>query len=173
VAATHQNLDLLIEEGRFRKDLYYRLNKFPIQIPALRDRGDDVLLLAKHFINIHNRILGRNVRQISPQAALLLRAYDWPGNVRQIDSVVERILILDDIETIEVKNLPEEIRKTTRGSNTSVSGGSFRPVPLEDLEKEHIMATLKFTNDHRQNAADLLGISRKTLKRKLDSWGKA
>jgi DNA-binding NtrC family response regulator len=170
IAATHQKLDGLIEEGRFRKDLYYRLDKFPIQIPPVRERGEDVLLLAKHFIGIHNKILGRNVRQISPQAALLLRAYDWPGNVRQIDSVIERILILDDIETIEVKQLPEEIRATTRNGVAAKNGG-FRPIPLEQLEKEHILATLRFTNDHRQNAADLLGISRKTLKRKLDSWG--
>jgi Nif-specific regulatory protein len=84
--------------------------------------------------------------------------------------VIERILILDDIETIEVKQLPEEIRATTRNGVAAKNGG-FRPIPLEQLEKEHILATLRFTNDHRQNAADLLGISRKTLKRKLDSWG--
>jgi DNA-binding NtrC family response regulator len=113
------------------------------------------------------------VKQIAPQAALLLRAYAWPGNVRQIDSVIERILILDDIETIEVKHMPEEIRATTRAATSSTGNGGFRPIPLEEIEREHIMATLKFTNDHRQNAADLLGISRKTLKRKLDSWGKA
>jgi len=172
IAATHQNLDTLIEENRFRKDLFYRINKFPIEIPALRERGEDVLLLAKHFINIHNKILGRNVRQISPQAALLLRAYGWPGNVRQVDSVVERILILDDIETIDVKHLPEEVRNAGRAAAIPSKNGGFRPIPLELIEKEHILATLKFTNEHRQNAADLLGISRKTLKRKLDSWGK-
>ena len=172
LAATHQALEHLIEEGRFRKDLYYRLDKFPVQIPPLRDRGDDILLLAKHFIKIHNRILNRNVKQIAPQAALLMKAYPWPGNVRQIDSVIERILILDDIETIEVRHLPEEIRATTRVSAKSTGNGAFRPIPLEEIEREHIMATLKFTNDHRQNAADLLGISRKTLKRKLDGWGK-
>jgi DNA-binding NtrC family response regulator len=172
LAATHQKLERLIEEGRFRNDLYYRINKFPIQIPPLRERGDDVLLLAKHFINIHNKILSRKVKQISPQAALMLKAYSWPGNVRQIDSVIERILILDDIETIDVKNLPEEIRNAGKEISVSSKNGGFRPVPLEQVEKEHIMATLKFTDDHRQNAADLLGISRKTLKRKLDSWGK-
>jgi transcriptional regulator with PAS, ATPase and Fis domain len=171
MAATHQDLRKLIEENMFREDLYYRLNVVPIQIPPVRDRGDDVIALAKHFIQIHNRLLGRNVRQIDPQAALLMKAYDWPGNVREIDNVIERILILEDVDVIEVKHLPEEIRTGTRtGARTSRNGG-FRPVPLEQLEKEHILATLKFTNQHRKNAADLLGISRKTLKRKLDSWG--
>jgi two-component system response regulator AtoC len=171
MAATHQDLRKLIEENKFREDLYYRLNVVPIQIPPVRDRGDDVIALAKHFIQIHNRLLGRNVRQIDPQAALLMKAYDWPGNVREIDNVIERMLILEDVEVIEVKHLPEEIRTGTRtGARVSRNGG-FRPVPLEQLEKEHILATLKFTNQQRKNAADLLGISRKTLKRKLDSWG--
>jgi len=171
MAATHQDLRKLIEENRFREDLYYRLNVVPIHIPPVRDRGNDVIALAKHFIRIHNRMLGRNVHQINPQAALLMKAYDWPGNVREIDNVIERILILEDVDVIDVKHLPEEIRTGTRtGARTSRNGG-FRPLPLEQLEKEHILATLKFTNQHRKNAADLLGISRKTLKRKLDSWG--
>jgi len=171
MAATHQDLKKLIEESKFREDLFYRLNVVPIRIPPVRERGDDVIALAKHFIQIHNRLLGRNVRQIAPQAALLMKAYDWPGNVREIDNVIERILILEDVEVIDVKHLPEEIRTGTRTAPASRNGG-FRPVPLEQLEKEHILATLKFTNQHRKNAADLLGISRKTLKRKLDSWGK-
>jgi len=173
MAATHQDLKKLISEGKFREDLYYRLNVVPIQIPPVRDRGDDVILLAKHFINIHNRMLGRTVTQISPQASLLMKAYDWPGNVREIDNVIERILILEDIDSIEVKHLPEEIRAGmgTEGKTHGRNGG-FRPIPLELIEKEHILATLKFTNMHRKNAADLLGISRKTLKRKLDAWGK-
>jgi DNA-binding NtrC family response regulator len=79
-------------------------------------------------------------------------------------------MILEDVEVIEVKHLPEEIRSGTR--STAPRNGGFRPIPLDQLEKEHILATLKFTNHHRKNAADLLGISRKTLKRKLDSWGK-
>ncbi len=172
IAATHQNLKNLIEEGRFREDLYYRLNVVPIHIPPVRDRGDDVILLAKHFIALHNKLLNRNVRQINPQAALLMRAYDWPGNVREIDNVIERILILEDINAIDVKHLPEEIRTGTRDRTPASRNGGFRPVTLEHLEKEHILATLEFTNQHRKNASELLGISRKTLKRKLDSWGK-
>ncbi len=172
IAATHQNLKALIAEGKFREDLYYRLNVVPIHIPTVSERGDDILLLAKHFIQLHNRLLGRNVSQISPQAALLMKAYDWPGNVREIDNVIERILILEDVETIDVKHLPEEIRSGTRTGAPKTANGGFRPIPLEALEREHIIATLKFTNQHRKNAAELLGISRKTLKRKLDLWGK-
>jgi len=171
MAATHQDLRKLISEGKFREDLFYRLNVVPIIIPPVRERGDDVILLAKHFIQYHNRILTRAVRQIDPQAALLMKAYGWPGNVREIDNAIERILILEDVEIIEVKHLPEEVRSGARSAATPRNGG-FRPIPLEELEKEHILATLKFTNHHRKNAADLLGISRKTLKRKLDSWGK-
>ncbi|MFH1677060.1 MAG: sigma-54 dependent transcriptional regulator [bacterium] len=170
IAATHQNLKKLITEGRFREDLYYRLNVVPIMIPPLRERGEDVILLVKHFIGIHNRLLGRSVGQINPQAALMMKAYGWPGNVREVDNVIERILILEDVDTIGVKHLPEEIRLGTRTAAPSGSNG-FRPIPLEEIEKEHILKTLKFTNQHRKNAADLLGISRKTLKRKLDSWG--
>jgi len=172
MAATHQDLKKLISEGRFREDLYYRLNVVPIDIPPVRERGDDVIALAKHFIQIHNKLLGRNVRQIDPQASLLMKAHDWPGNVREIDNVIERIMILEDVEVIEVKHLPEEIRSGTRTGATARRNGGFRPIPLDQLEKEHILATLKFTNHHRKNAAELLGISRKTLKRKLDSWGK-
>jgi DNA-binding NtrC family response regulator len=171
IAATHQDLKKLIEKGEFREDLFYRLNVVPIQIPPVRDRGDDVLLLAKHFIAVHNRLLGRNVRQINPQAALLMKAYEWPGNVREIDNAIERILILEDIDSIEVRHLPEEIRAGSKAGAPASRNGGFRPMPLEELEKEHILNTLKFTNQHRKNAADLLGISRKTLKRKLDSWG--
>jgi len=172
IAATHQDLKELIKQGKFREDLFYRLNVVPIEIPTVRERGDDIILLAKHFISLHNTLLGRNITQINPQAALLMKAYSWPGNVREIDNVIERILILEDVDSIEVKHLPEEIRS---GTNTGAKGsrnGGFRPIPLEQIEKEHIIATLKFTNDHRKNAADLLGISRKTLKRKLDLWGK-
>jgi two-component system response regulator AtoC len=170
IAATHQDLKKLILENRFREDLFYRLNVVPLLIPPVRDRGEDVLLLAKHFIQVLNKLLSRNVKQIEPQAALLMKTYSWPGNVREIDNVIERILILDNTNAIGVKNLPEEIRS---GSGVAVKGksnGGFRPIALDDLEKEHILATLKFTNQHKKNAADLLGISRKTLKRKLDSW---
>ncbi len=170
IAATHQDLKRLIEEGKFREDLYYRLNVVPIVIPPVRDRDDDIIQLAKHFIGIHNRMIKRAVTRISPQAALLMKAYDWPGNVREIDNVIERILILEDVDAIDVKHLPEEIRAGSRASAKPSLNGSFRPVPISELEKEHIIATLKFTNQHRKNAADLLGISRKTLKRKLDSW---
>ena len=172
MAATHQDLKKLIEDGKFREDLFYRLNVVPIRIPPVRDRNDDVILLVKHFIRIHNKLFKRNVKQIDPQAALLMKAYDWPGNVREIDNVIERILILEDVETLEVKHLPEEIRSGTRSGVQPRRNGGFRPIPLEEIEKEHILATLTFTNHHRKNAADLLGISRKTLKRKLDSWGK-
>lgn len=170
IAATHQNLKKLIEDNRFREDLYYRLNVVPLHIPPVRDREDDVILLTKHFIRILNRLIGRNINQIDPQAALLMKAYSWPGNVREIDNVIERILILEDIETIKVKHLPEEIRSRSGMEIKGRSNGGFRPIALEQLEREHILATLKFTNHHRKNTADLLGISRKTLKRKLDSW---
>lgn len=172
IAATHQDLKKLTGEHNFREDLYYRLNVVPIQIPPVRERGDDAIQLAKHFIQAHNRLLNRNVRQIDPQAALLLKAYNWPGNVREIDNVIERIMILEDKEIIEVKHLPEEIRSSTGSVAIKGKNGGFRPIALELLEKEHILATLKFTNHHKKNAADLLGISRKTLKRKLDAWAK-
>jgi DNA-binding NtrC family response regulator len=170
VTATHQDLKKLIEQGKFREDLFFRLNVVPVHIPPVRDRDDDIILLAKYFIGIHNKLVNRNIKAISPQAALMMKAYEWPGNVREIDNVIERIAILEDIETIEVKHLPEEIsggRKAKVGS----SNGHFRPIPLEELEKEHILQTLIFTGQHKKNAADLLGISRKTLKRKLDGWG--
>lgn len=170
VTATHQDLRQLISENRFREDLYFRLNVVPIVIPPVREREDDIILLAKYFINIHNMLLGRNIKQISPQAALLIKAYDWPGNVREIDNVIERIAILEDIETIDVRHLPEEI-SGGRSSGRGKSENKFRPIPLGEIEKEHILKTLKFTNQHKKNAADLLGISRKTLKRKLDEWG--
>lgn len=160
IAATHVNLPTAIQDGRFREDLYYRLNVFPIQIPPLKERGrDDILLLASLFLKE-----GATVPpSLSPEAQNLLISYNWPGNVRELENCIQRALHLCDGETIEVRHLgmPEAVPgKTYRSSGT-----------LDEIVHKTIEETLKKTKNSRVLTAKLLGISRATLYRKMDKYG--
>jgi transcriptional regulator with PAS, ATPase and Fis domain len=156
IAATNKDLWRAVEEGKFREDLYYRLNIVPIRLPPLRDRKNDILLLAEYFI------AGR-VKKIAPRAAQLLLAYHWPGNVRELRNCIDRAVILGDGEVIQPEDLPPNIR----------GQGDRIPAPresLEHMEKEHISRTLRRTGWRKSEAAQILGVSRQTLDNKIKKY---
>ncbi len=156
IAATNKNLQRAVEDGRFREDLYYRLNVVPIELPPLRERRDDILPLAGHFI-------ADRARKISPKAAALLQSYGWPGNIRELRNCIDRAVVLGDGELIQPEDLPPNIR-SQRGQI---------PAPAESLEhaeREFIRRTLKRTKWQKSEAARLLGISRQTLDNKIKRY---
>src|SRR5215831_5710112 len=167
VAATNADLEREVNEGRFRADLFFRLNVIPIQLPPLRQRRDDIPLLVDHFLKRH--IDGGAEKNISKDALELLKKYDWPGNVRELENVMERVLILADTGVIEPTDLPDSIRfgQQQRGSLVIDSPD----MTLEQLEKEYILKVLQHTNWQKKRASEILGINASTLYRKLISYG--
>jgi two-component system response regulator HydG len=167
IAATNRDLESEMEARRFREDLYYRLNVIQIEVPPLRARGNDVLLLAQHFID---EIAGRNdkkVNGISRAAAERMLEYSWPGNVRELRNAMERAVTLTRFNEIAVEDLPKKIRSYS-GSHVVVGGDDpTELVTLESLERRYIEHVLKTVGDNRSQAARILGLDRKTLYRKL------
>jgi DNA-binding NtrC family response regulator len=167
VAATNADLEKEVAEGRFRADLFYRLNVIPIRLPSLRQRRDDIPLLVDHFLR---RFAQNNpVKTVSAEAMALLMKYDWPGNVRELENVMERAMILDEGGLIGPEDLPDKIRfgAAHRGSLIIDSP----TLTLEDLEKEYILKVLHYTRWQKKKASDLLGINASTLYRKLIAYG--
>ncbi|HET7462150.1 MAG TPA: sigma-54 dependent transcriptional regulator [Longimicrobium sp.] len=169
VAATHRDLERMVAEGAFRADLYYRLNVFPIHVPPLRERKDDVAPLAARAVERFAGRLGRRVR-LAPDAVSRLEAYDWPGNVRELNNVLERAVLLARGEVIEAGDLPAP---GPRADAPPPSAG--RPLTLraavERAEREAIAAALRHTGDNKARAAALLGVSVRTLWYKLERFG--
>ena len=160
VAATNRNLEQLIEDGRFREDLYYRLNVFPVHIPPLRDRKSDVLLLADHFVE---KYAARNhvaVRRISTPAIDLLMSYHWPGNVRELENCIERAVLLSVDEVIHSHHLPPSLQ-SAESTNTALHGTLEES--LDNLERELILDALKSTRGNMAKAARLLGITERIM----------
>ena len=172
VCATNRDLDEAVAQGEFREDLYYRINVIPIELPPLRSRGDDVLLLATRFLQQNAARGGQAPRRLSPAAAVALRAWSWPGNVRELENCMEYASGLARFDEILVEDLPPRVRAgraRPAGDATSTSGGppSER---LADVEKAHILGVLAACDGNKQRAAAVLGIGRKTLYRKLAAW---
>jgi two-component system, NtrC family, response regulator PilR len=173
VAATNLDLEEEVESGRFRADLHYRLNVFPIRLPSLRERTGDIPLLAKHFRARFARDNGLEPPEILPETLDRMMAYDWPGNVRELENFVERALIMHaGAPWIPFDALPG--RPSTATADRSTSAGTAlldradeEAWSLDRLEREHILRTLERTGGHRANAASILGINRRTLFRKL------
>jgi DNA-binding NtrC family response regulator len=174
VAATNRDLKREVALGRFRRDLFFRLNVVPIQLPPLRERREDVLLLASHFIEHFNTELRKNIRGFSPTARKRLVEYDWPGNVRELRNVIERAILLESEDEILLEHLPLEISSGRYdelfGPDTRELTGQFVPSPLADAEKKHILATLAWAKGNKTRAAKTLGISRQTLREKLKTY---
>jgi transcriptional regulator with PAS, ATPase and Fis domain len=167
IASTNRDLQEAIKEGTFREDLYYRLSVVPIRLPPLRERTADIPMLVEHFIDKHNKMSGRQVQSISKRALETLSSYSWPGNVRQLEHTIERILILEDCEVIEPEHLPAIITQR-QGEFQVFSEEGFT---LEELEKRYIQFILRRTKGKRQEAAQILGINRKTLGAKIKKYG--
>jgi two-component system response regulator HydG len=168
VAATNQDLKAAVREGRFREDLYYRLNVIAVPIPPLRDRREDVPLLAEHFLQLYAERNGRRLSGFSKATAEMLARYDWPGNVRELENTVERAVVLSRGSAIEVDDLPPEVRT---GSSALGDGKSLTfavGTPLEEIERRVIHATLAHTGGDKRLCAQLLGIATRTIYRRLE-----
>ena len=173
LAATNQNLEEAVENGRFREDLFYRLNVVTLRIPPLRERTDDIPLLAQHFLEKYAGKNRKNVKGFSPLAMDLLLKYGWPGNVRELENTIERAVILLPDEHITEKELPSNITEhfTDKGDSPTTTASANRP--LEEVEREAILATLEDSGGNKSETARRLGINRKTLHKKLKDYGLA
>ena len=174
VAATNRNLISLVAEGKFREDLYYRLNVIDIRMPALKDHPSDIAPLVEHFIAEFSAAGEGRVKGIEPDALKALEAYSWPGNVRQLRNAVEKMVVLAAGETLTLDDVPAEILAPTAPAAPAEAAATAAPAPtasLADVEKAQILAALKAAGGNKTAAADALGISRRTLHRKLREWG--
>lgn len=165
IAATNKDIEALVKEGRFREDLFYRLNVFPIHLPALRERKEDIPMLAEHFLEEFNREKEKNIKGIHKEALKKLIEYDWPGNIREIENVIERAVVLAEGELIRFQDLPVYLQGKREEKTAAKEKEAIKT--LGELEREHILSVLKLTSDKRSEAAKLLGIDRKTLYRKI------
>jgi two-component system, NtrC family, response regulator AtoC len=166
VALTNVDLDDAVRRRAFREDLFYRLNVVRIDVPPLRERREDILPLADQFLEIFAAKHGRRARKFSPEAAKVLRDYEFPGNVRELQNVVERALIVSEGARVEAVDLPEAVRATAK----AVARRRERPT-LAEVEAEYVRETLAATNGNKTEAARILGISRKNLYEKLARYG--
>ncbi|HWB79313.1 MAG TPA: sigma-54 dependent transcriptional regulator [Nannocystaceae bacterium] len=167
VCATNRDLAQDVKAGHFREDLYYRINVIPIRIPPLRDRIEDVPLLAEHFLRLYAGKHGKPVTQIGDEALHVMSNYGWPGNVRELENSIERAVVLAKGPRIDATDLPPELRdpQAANGRQITFSVGTR----LEEIERRMILETLKFTRGDKRLAADLLGIATRTIYRKLES----
>jgi two-component system, NtrC family, response regulator HydG len=166
IAATNKDLGQLVERGAFREDLYYRLNVIAVDLPPLRERGDDILLLINHFAEKYAAAAGRPVPRFSDDVLRVLRHHHWPGNVRALENVVQRMIVMTDGDVVEVPDLPPLLRAT------NLRDGPRLDRTLEEVEGEHIRSVLASVRENKTRAAKILGIDRKTLRerlRRLDS----
>ncbi|TMQ47599.1 MAG: hypothetical protein E6K71_09445 [Candidatus Eisenbacteria bacterium] len=170
IAATNRDLDLTVKEGGFRQDLYYRLKVVSILLPPLRERGEDVLLLTRHFLELYNEKFRKRFTSIAPEVEEILRGYRWPGNVRELRNLIERIVLLEEDETLREDHLPaemiaqvESVPRVLRDALTARGEGDGEMPTLSEVEQEHILKVLDFTDRNRSRAARILGISRQSL----------
>jgi len=174
IAATHRDLQKAVAEGRFREDLYFRLNVVPIEVPPLRERPEDVRLMAEHFIAQFCRELARPAVRLHPDALRVMLDYRWPGNVRELRNLIERVVLLEAEDEIRVEHLPAELRgRPAEGAVAATGGGVFPPGvvrPLAEVEKLAIQHALSVCGGNKTLAAKQLGISRQTLRTKLKEY---
>ncbi len=179
ISATNQELSKAMNDGRFRKDLYYRLQVVPITLPPLRERGNDILLLARNYVEHFNSECHKNVRGISREAEQILLAYSWPGNVRELKNVVERAMILDITEEILPEHLTQEILEAQPGSAVPVAtpvslDGFVIPetgLSIEDVENALVRKALEMSNGNQTKAAQLLKMPRDAFRRRMKRFG--
>jgi DNA-binding NtrC family response regulator len=171
LAATNRDLEAMVKDGRFREDLYYRLNVIPIQIPPLRERRDDIPPLVDYFIAKHAHEAGVRIKGLTPEARRLILDYSWPGNVRQLESAVERAILLAETDRIDVEDLPVEIRQ----ANAPQASFAFKLPPegisFEELERSLIIQAMDQSGWNITRAAKLLGLSFRTLQYRLEKFG--
>jgi two-component system nitrogen regulation response regulator NtrX len=169
VAATNKNLDQEIERGNFREDLFYRLNVIPFYVPPLRERVEDVPLLAEYFVKEFTTAYGRRRKELTPEAHELLQSYHWPGNVRELRNLMERIVIMSPQVRIDARHIP--LNPTRRASDRPIDRfGSLQEV-REAAERDYILRKLDETGGNVSRAAELVGLERSHLYRKMKALG--
>jgi DNA-binding NtrC family response regulator len=169
IAATNADLEKAVEAGTFRADLFYRLHVIPVVLPPLRERADDIPLLAVHFLKRHCRISDRSGMEISEAALEVLAAYDWPGNVRELENIIERSVILEESDTVTPESLPEKIRQGPSRSGDPAVGECTGT--LESIERAYLVKVLRETGWKKKRASSILGINSSTLYRKIQRYG--
>jgi two-component system NtrC family response regulator len=164
IAATHRNLPELVAEGKFREDLYYRLNVLPLRVPPLRERRNDIPLLVKHFVQLAEQRHGSEPKRVAGAAMRVLCDFSWPGNVRQLRNLMERLVLLTEGAIIHAEDIPAELRATPLSESVTLEAAVCQ------AERAAILAALEKCNQHREHAAQLLGISVRTLHYKLNRY---
>ena len=169
LTATSRNLEQMIEQDKFRADLYYRLNVFPIYAPPLRERKSDLLLLADFFVEKYSKLNQKNVRRISTAAIDLLMSYHWPGNVRELENCIERAVLISPGKAIEAHHLPPTLQKKDASEKSSASGTLETAVSA--LEYEMIVAELKACDGNMAAAARRLGLTERQMGLRVKGLG--
>ena len=167
IAATNKNLEEEIKAGRFREDLYYRLNVIHIHVPPLRERKSDLPLLISAFLEEFNKENGKAVKGFSGKAKAAIMKYDWPGNIRELRNCVESAVVMSSGDEINIEDLPPAVAKSSQENSIAIPFG----ITLDEAEKIIIQQNLASNKNNKSKTADILGIGRKTLQRKLSEWG--
>ena len=171
IAATNKNLETAVMSGEFRQDLYYRLKVISLRMPALREQPEDIPLLAEHFLVQFAGEFNKPLKKLSPEAAKILQQYTWPGNVRELRNVIERLVILEQAEEVLPEHLPAEMRLGTRSNSRSIVQLPADGVALADVERELVCQAMERAGGNQSQAAELLGIERDALRRRLIKYG--
>ena len=171
VAATNRDLRAMVSDGRFRDDLYYRINVLSIDVPPLRERREDIPVLLDYFLKKHTRNTSRLVKGLTPETRRMMQDYAWPGNVRQLESAIERAILLCEGDMITPEDLPTEVQQETKGTGP----GAFKLPPegisFEEVEKNLILQAMDQTDYNITKAAKLLGLTFRTLQYRLEKFG--
>ncbi len=174
LSATNKDLEKLVANGEFREDLYFRLNSFPINLPPLRERREDIVILIDHFIKIFNTKMEMNIAGVTPKALKLLYNYDWPGNVRELENTIERAMILSDGNKINEETLPKQILKSNKEAYYSNGANLFdmdTPIlPFEKIKEQAIRHAIKVSGGNIQEAARKLDLGRATIYRLIEKY---
>jgi two-component system response regulator HydG len=171
VAATHRDLEQEVAQGRFRQDLFFRIQVLEIALPPLRARGNDVLLLAHELLRRASARAGRAMPLIPPSVAGKLLAYEWPGNVRELENCIARMSTLCEGTELREEDLPDRVRRGGEGHVLVAADEPAGVVPLDEIERRYVLHVLRLVDGNKRLAAQLLGLDRSTLYRKLESYG--
>ena len=173
IAATNQDLKKRIEDGRFREDLYYRLNVIAFEMPPLRKRAEDIPLLVNHFLQKYCQSMGKRMKRVAPEVVGCFELYGWPGNVRELENVIERVVAIEDRETITAASLPPEITKPPKreAARASIPPGFNLTAHIDDLSKGYIHEARQLAGGNLRKTAVILGVSYRSLRHLIDKFG--